>query len=83
MNRKAGFVLVLFVATVANIVITAVCFLVLFLLYMLLLAPRIPEETGFLGIPVIFVVAIIASFLIYQRLLKLYLKKRPLPKADQ
>ena len=66
-------------ATVFNVLVTAVCFVILSLLYMVFLIPYINEEMAFLGFSFLFVVSLVLSFFIYQRALKLYLKKWPLP----
>ena len=78
MIKKLQIVLFSFAATVFNIVVTLICFAILALLYIALLIPHIPAETSFLGFPVLFVASIVLSFLIYQRALKLFLKKWPL-----
>ncbi|MCL1815671.1 MAG: leader peptide processing enzyme [Treponema sp.] len=76
MNKKAGFALLLFTATVFNIAVTVICFGILWLLYTALLVPRIPEETISIGLPSLFAVSVILSLFIYRQALKGYLKKR-------
>jgi hypothetical protein len=68
----------MFAATVFNIVVTVICFTLLLVLYSFLVIPRIPNETAFIAIPFLFVISVVLSFLIYQRALKVYLKKKPL-----
>jgi hypothetical protein len=67
----------MFAATVFNIVVTMICFTLLLLLYSILLVPHIPAERAFIAFPFLFVIAVILSFLVYQRVLKVYLKKKP------
>jgi hypothetical protein len=77
MTKKAKFVLLIFIATVVNILLMTICFGILLLLYSFVIVPRIPEEAGFYGVPVLFIVSIILSNFLYRRFLKLYLKKHP------
>jgi uncharacterized membrane protein len=62
-------------ATGFNMVVTALCFIILLLLYMVLLIPHIPAEAAFGAFPVLFILAVIFSFLVYRRFLKQYLKE--------
>ena len=78
MKKKPGMILFMLAATVFNIVITIVCFLILMLLYTIFVAPYIPEDVSSFGFPVIFLASFIISFLAYQKALKLYLKKHPM-----
>ena len=77
MTKKAGFVLFIIAATVFSILVTAVFFAILILLYSFLAVPHIQDEASFIGIPLLFLASIILSFLIYRQALKLYLKKHP------
>jgi hypothetical protein len=72
MSKKTNTLLFILGATVFNVVTTAVCFLVLLLLYARFLVPLFPENWGF---PLIFLAAIALSFLIYRFALKQLLKK--------
>jgi phosphatidylglycerophosphate synthase len=78
-NRKNRYLIIIIAATVFNIVATSICFFLLLLLYSLFLAPRISPKMIPIGFPFLFIAAVILSCVVYQRVLKLYLKKKPLP----
>ena len=67
-------------ATVFNIVVTVICIAVLMLLYTVLVIPHIPDKASIIGVLLLFLVSFILSFIIYQKTLKLYLKKYPVSK---
>jgi hypothetical protein len=69
MSKKTNTLLFILGATAFNTLVTAVCFTALFLLYALLLAPRLPEAARTWGFPVIFIIAITLSFFVYRRAL--------------
>jgi hypothetical protein len=75
MSKKTNTLLFILGATFFNILVTAIWFAALFLLYVWLLAPRLPEAARTWGFPVIFIIAITLSFLIYQAVLKHLIKK--------
>ncbi|MFA6507460.1 MAG: leader peptide processing enzyme [Treponemataceae bacterium] len=75
MNKKANTVFFLIGATVFNVLITIVSFLVLIVLYGRLLAPLLPESAAAWGLPVIFVAAIAIAFFVYRVAVKLLLKR--------
>ena len=75
MSKKTNTLLFILGATVFNVVITAVCFMALLLLYARFLVPLLPGEGQAWGFPVIFIAAIALSFLIYRLALKQLLKK--------
>ncbi|MEN6490395.1 MAG: hypothetical protein ABFC85_00210 [Rectinema sp.] len=58
-------------ATVANILLMAICFVLLMLLYSALLSKILPAEALIWAIAVAFILALLMSTLIYRRLLKL------------
>jgi hypothetical protein len=62
-------------ATVFNILVTIICFVALFVLFAGLLAPRLPQDAAAWGFPVIFIGAIVLSFIIYRLALKLLFKR--------
>jgi len=76
-NSKAKYIALMFAATVFNIVVTMICFTLLLVLYSVLVIPRIPSEVIPIAFPFLFIIAVILSFLVYQRVLKVYLKKKP------
>jgi hypothetical protein len=71
MNRKLNTLLFIAGATVLNIVLTGGFFLIFFLLYVRLLAPRLPEGGGVWGFPVVFVLALVLAFFVYRLLIKI------------
>jgi len=73
-TRLALFILA---ATVFNIVVTGISFLIFLLLYSTLLFFHIPAEKAFIGSLLFLIVPFIFSFFIYWRMLKLFLKKFP------
>jgi hypothetical protein len=75
MNKKANTLLFILGATAVNIVVTIVSFVLLFVLFAKYLAPHMPESVAPWSFPVIFIISIALSFLIYRAILKLLLKK--------
>jgi hypothetical protein len=75
MSKKTNTLLFILAATIFNILVTIICFLVLFILFVRFLAPNMPETAAGWGFPIIFIAAIALSFLIYRVLLKFLLKK--------
>jgi hypothetical protein len=75
MSKKTNTLLFILGATVFNVLITAVCFLGLLLLYARFLVPLLPEEGQAWGFPAIFIAAIALSFVIYRLVLKQLLKR--------
>ncbi|MDR2304064.1 MAG: leader peptide processing enzyme [Treponema sp.] len=75
MNKKANTLLFILGATVVNIVVTIISFILLFVLYAKYLVPHMPESAAAWGFPVIFIISIALSFLLYRAILKMLLKK--------
>ena len=75
MSKKTNTVLFIIGGTAFNIIITVLSFIILLVLYGSLLLPRLPEGGGTWGIPVIFIVSIVVSFLAYRLLIKIIMKK--------
>ncbi|MDR1446321.1 MAG: leader peptide processing enzyme [Treponema sp.] len=75
MNKKANTLLFILGATVVNIVVTIISFILLFVLYAKYLVPHLPESAAAWGFPVIFIISIALSFLLYRAILKMLLKK--------
>ncbi len=65
----------LLVATLFNVVITVACFVLLLVLYGRLLAPILPQETAAIGLPIVFIAAIVLSFVIYRYALKAFTRR--------
>ncbi|MDR1251170.1 MAG: leader peptide processing enzyme [Treponema sp.] len=75
MNKKVNTLLFILGATLFNIIITVLGFVCLLLLYVKLIIPFLPEEGRSWGFPLIFIAAIVLSFVIYRFVLKLLMKK--------
>jgi hypothetical protein len=75
MNKKGNTLLFILGATVFNILVTVICFLALFVLFAWLLAPRLPPAAGAWILLIIFVGAVVLSFIIYRMVLKLLFKR--------
>ncbi|MDR0655047.1 MAG: leader peptide processing enzyme [Treponema sp.] len=75
MNKKANTLLFILGATVVNIVVTIISFILLFVIYAKYLVPHMPESAAAWGFPVIFIISIALSFLLYRAILKMLLKK--------
>ncbi|GAB6276124.1 MAG: hypothetical protein SAMD01599839_06640 [Rectinema sp.] len=69
--NKGKVVLFVIGATIVNILLMAVCFVLLMLLYSVLLSKILPAEALIWAIAVAFILALFMSTLIYRRLLKL------------
>jgi hypothetical protein len=75
MSRKTNTLFFMLIATAANILLTVVSFLVLYLPYALLLAPRLPPSSVIWILALLFLAALVISFIVYQALLKVFVKK--------
>lgn len=75
MSKKSNTIFFLIGATVFNVLITVVSFLVLIVIYGRFIAPRLPEQAASWGLPVIFVGAIALAFVIYRTAVKFLLTK--------
>jgi uncharacterized SAM-binding protein YcdF (DUF218 family) len=70
MNKRVNTVLFILGATVGNIIIMMVIFLLLFVLFGRFLAPQIPPNIGVYVLMVLFIVSIVATYFIYHRVVK-------------
>jgi hypothetical protein len=75
MNKKVNTILFILGATVFNIIITVLSFLLLLLLYAKFLMRFLPEGAQAWSFPLIFISAIVASFFVYKTALGFLLKK--------
>jgi hypothetical protein len=82
MTKKVKVGLIMLAGTLINITLTAICIIVLFLLYTAFLAPRIPEDKAFIGIPILFVASFAIAFVAYRKIVKIFLQKYPLDQKD-
>jgi hypothetical protein len=75
MNKRTNTVLFLIGGTLFNIIIT-ILFSILFLIfYRIVLYPVLPESTTVWIMPVIFILSLAASFLVYRLIVKILTKK--------
>lgn len=75
MNKKTNTLLFIIGGTVFNILITVLSFLAFLFLYSTVLHSRLPESAAAWALPVIFVAAIVVSFLVYRLVMKIIMKK--------
>jgi hypothetical protein len=77
MSKKTNTLFFILAATVFNILITIVAFLALLFLFTFVIMPGLPDADKAAGwaIPVIFIGAIVVSFVVYRLVLKLFMKK--------
>jgi membrane protein YdbS with pleckstrin-like domain len=75
MRKKANTLLFILGATVANVLLTLISFAVFYLAYALLLAPRLPPDSVIWCLAALFLVALVVSFVVYQKLIRLFVKK--------
>jgi len=83
MTRPVKMFIFMMIATAFNVAISALCFLVLFLIYTVFLLRYIPADKAFIGIPILFVGALVLAFFIYRKVVKAYLKKHPLEQPSR
>ena len=75
MSKKTNSILFILGATLINIVITLICMFILLAVYARVIVPLVPAESAGWGIPIIFISAVIISFLVYRVGVKLFMKK--------
>lgn len=75
MSKKTNTWLFILGATVFNILITIISFVVLLVIYARFIIKYLPEESSSWGFPIIFILAIALSFVLYRLILKHLLKK--------
>ena len=75
MSKKTNTLWFVLGATIFNILVTVICFLLLLLIYARLLVPILPEAGIAWGFPIIFIASIAISFVVYRLALKILMKK--------
>ncbi|GHT85025.1 hypothetical protein FACS1894137_08800 [Spirochaetia bacterium] len=80
MNRKMNTLLFVLAATLINIALTLIIFLGFYLLYAVLLSSRLPANSVIWCLALLFLAALVVSFLVYQALLKLFIRKMDVEK---
>jgi uncharacterized membrane protein YedE/YeeE len=71
MNKKVNTVLFILGATLGNVVVMIVVFLLLFVLFGRFLAPLLPSAVDQIGVIIIFVGSIVLTYFAYHRIIKL------------
>jgi len=80
MNKKANTLLFILGATLFNILVTIISFVLLLVIYANLIMRHLPEVAQAWAVVLIFIAAIAISFVAYRLALKLLLKKIPIDK---
>lgn len=75
MNKKANTFLFILGATVFNILITVLSFVLLLTVYAKFIMPHLPEQAQVWSFPLIFIAAMAVAFIAYRYLLRFLLKK--------
>ncbi|MFP4011849.1 MAG: hypothetical protein ACLFUM_09110 [Spirochaetaceae bacterium] len=70
MNKRVNTVLFVIGATIANIIVMMVIFLILFVIFGRFLAPMIPPNVGVYILMALFVLSIVITYFIYHRVVK-------------
>ena len=75
MNKKTNTLIFILAATVFNIFITVLAFVIFLVIYTGVIYPRAPESSIAWVLPVLFLVSIIVSFLVYRLVINIIMKK--------
>jgi len=75
MNKKVNTILFILGATLFNVLVAILSFILLLIMFIKFLAPVLPESTRSWGFTLIFLAAIIISILVYRAVLKFLLTK--------
>jgi hypothetical protein len=75
MSKKSNTLWFILGATVFNILVTIICFMVLLVLFIRFFAPALPESGAAWGLPVVFIGAIAIAFVLYRVILKKLMTK--------
>jgi len=75
MSKKTNTWLFILGATIFNMLVTIASFFLLLFIYANTIMNLLPDESKAFGLPIIFIAAIVAAFLIYRYALKFFLKK--------
>ena len=75
MSKKTNTLWFILGATAFNILTTLICFVLLLVIYVKLFVSHLPESAAAWGFPIIFIGAIVLSFVLYRFILKLVMKK--------
>ena len=75
MSKKTNTLFFVIGATIFNIIITVLFFILFLVFYSAVLYPLLPDSSRVWIMPAIFVLSIVASFLIYRLAIKILMKK--------
>ena len=75
MSKKTNTWLFIIGASIFNIIVTFVSFIVLLVLYGRFLAPMLPQQVAVWGLPVVFIGSIVIGFVVYRIVLKAIMKR--------
>jgi len=75
MNKRVNTLLFILGATLFNVLTALISFVILILLYTRFLMPLLPEANQMWGFVVIFISAMVLSFVVYRLIFKILLKK--------
>lgn len=75
MNKKVNTVLFVLGATLVNVLMMVILFLVLFVLFARFVAPMVPPEAGQFLVLALFIVSIVGTYFLYHRIV-VYIQSR-------
>jgi len=75
MGKKTNTLLFIIGGTIFNIVLTVLCFVVFYLMYINFFFPHLPQNSASWVIPVNFAVSTTTSWIVYRRFIKFLAKK--------
>jgi len=75
MSKKTNTLWFILGATVFNVLLTIICFVLLLFIYARLILPHLSEEAAGWGLTILLVVAIVASFFAYRVIIKQLTKR--------
>jgi phosphoglycerol transferase MdoB-like AlkP superfamily enzyme len=75
MNKKLNTIFFILGATLLNVLVAIVSFILLSLIYIKFIFNLIPEQSGSWVFALIFLISIVVSFIVYRYLLKYLLRK--------
>jgi len=75
MNKKLNTIFFILGATLLNVLVAIVSFILLSLIYVKFIYNLIPEQSGSWVFALIFLISIVVSFIVYRNLLKYLLRK--------
>ena len=75
MNKKTNTLLFILGATLFNVIVAILCFVLFTVLFSIFIVPHVSESVHVWGLSLIFLAAIVTSFFIYRFALKFLMKK--------